>query len=114
MQAFTTLTAAAAPLPIVNMDTDKIIPARHLKTIKYSDPRGERGEGSDLHRGSGEAGGPPLDRQRVFTFEVDPFRKHCLLNGLDDIGLTMQKSRKIDAFEAKQRAAQPWLYREVA
>ena len=50
----------------------------------------------------------------VFTFDVDAFRKHCLLHGLDDVGLTMQKSPKIDAFEAGQRAAQPWLYREVA
>ena len=42
----------------------------------------------------------------AFTFEVDPFRKHCLLNGLDDVGLTMQKSRQIDDFEAsKGRAA---------
>jgi 3-isopropylmalate/(R)-2-methylmalate dehydratase small subunit len=50
----------------------------------------------------------------AFAFEVDPFRKHCLLNGLDDVGLTMQKAPKIDDFEAKQRAGQPWLYREVA
>ena len=34
-------------------------------------------------------------------FEIDPFRKHCLLNGLDDIGLTMEKSSKIDAYEEK-------------
>ncbi|MCC2665313.1 MAG: leuD, partial [Geminicoccaceae bacterium] len=51
---------------------------------------------------------------QVFTFAVDPFRKHCLLNGLDDVGLTMQKARRIDDFEAAQRASQPWLYREVA
>ena len=44
----------------------------------------------------------------VISFEVDPFRKHCLLNGLDDIALTMEKSSAIDAFEAKQRSAQPW------
>ncbi len=42
-------------------------------------------------------------------FEVEPFRKHCLLNGLDDIGLTLQKEDKIDSFEAKRRVAQPWL-----
>jgi 3-isopropylmalate/(R)-2-methylmalate dehydratase small subunit len=42
-------------------------------------------------------------------FEVDPFRKHCLLNGLDDIGLTMEKAEAIDAFEARQRATAPWL-----
>ena len=41
--------------------------------------------------------------------KVDPFRKHCLLNGLDDIGLTMQKMGKIKAFEQKRSAAWPWL-----
>jgi 3-isopropylmalate/(R)-2-methylmalate dehydratase small subunit len=46
----------------------------------------------------------------VHRFEVDTFRKHCLLNGLDDIGLTMQKQNKIKAFEAKHKAAQPWLF----
>ncbi len=58
-----------------------------------------------------------LERQVVvrpngeeIPFEVDPFRRHCLLNGLDDIGQTMQHKPAIDDFEAKQRAAQPWLY----
>jgi 3-isopropylmalate/(R)-2-methylmalate dehydratase small subunit len=46
----------------------------------------------------------------TIRFDVDPFRKHCLLNGLDDIGLTMQKGAKIDGFEQQQRAGQPWLY----
>lgn len=45
----------------------------------------------------------------VYAFEVDAFRKHCLLNGLDDIGLTLQHVAEISAFEAKHRAAQPWL-----
>ena len=45
----------------------------------------------------------------VFSFEVDPFKKHCLLNGLDDIGLTMEKSSSIDAFEKKLAIEQPWL-----
>ena len=49
-----------------------------------------------------------------FRFEVDPFRRHCLLNGLDDVGLTMQKAKRIDAFEARQRATEPWLYRGAA
>ena len=44
------------------------------------------------------------------AFEVDPFRKHCLLEGLDDIGLTLQHDEAIDDFEAKQRSGQPWLY----
>jgi 3-isopropylmalate/(R)-2-methylmalate dehydratase small subunit len=207
MQPFTTLTAIAAPLPMVNVDTDKIIPAKWLKTIKrtglgvalfetlrYHEDGSERvdfvlnrhphrnaviliagenfGCGSSrehapwalldfgircviapsfadiffnncfkngilpavlpqeqvdiLIREANEAKDPTftvdLAKQEVrrptgnevFTFEVDPFRKHCLLNGLDDVGLTMQKAKRIDDFEARQRAAQPWLYREVA
>jgi 3-isopropylmalate/(R)-2-methylmalate dehydratase small subunit len=42
-------------------------------------------------------------------FEIDPFQKHCLLNGLDDIGLTMEKKTAIDAFEKKAAGARPWL-----
>ncbi len=45
------------------------------------------------------------------SFSIDAFRRDCLLNGLDDIGLTMQKVDKIDAFETAQRQQQPWLYR---
>jgi 3-isopropylmalate/(R)-2-methylmalate dehydratase small subunit len=58
-----------------------------------------------------------LDQQTIttpgrqeFRFEVDPFRKHCLLNGLDEIGLSLQHADQIKAFEAKHRAAQPWLF----
>ncbi|MDP3744606.1 MAG: 3-isopropylmalate dehydratase small subunit [Methylotenera sp.] len=46
----------------------------------------------------------------VYAFEVDAVRKHNLLNGLDDIGLTMQQQDKIKAFEAKHQQAQPWLF----
>ena len=46
----------------------------------------------------------------VYPFEVDAHRKHCLLNGLDDIGLTLQHVDDIKAFETKHRAAQPWLF----
>ena len=46
----------------------------------------------------------------VYQFEVDAHRKHCLLNGLDDIGLTLQHKDDIKAFEVKHRAAQPWLF----
>ena len=46
--------------------------------------------------------------QDRFTFEIDPFRKHCLLNGLDDIGLTLEKVASIDSFEAKNAALRPW------
>ena len=46
---------------------------------------------------------------QVFTFEVDAFKKHCLLNGLDDIGLTMEKSPAIDSFEAQAAQSRPWI-----
>jgi len=48
------------------------------------------------------------DGEKV-SFEVESFRRHCLLNGLDDIGLTLQKEDKIDSFEAKRKEAHPWL-----
>ncbi|MEO1399482.1 MAG: 3-isopropylmalate dehydratase small subunit, partial [Pseudomonadota bacterium] len=44
----------------------------------------------------------------VFAFEIDAFKKHCLLNGLDDIGLTMEKSGAIDSFEQKAALERPW------
>jgi 3-isopropylmalate/(R)-2-methylmalate dehydratase small subunit len=50
------------------------------------------------------------DGSQVFAFEVDSFRRHCLLNGLDDIGLTLQHVDEIKAFEAKRRIEQPWLF----
>jgi 3-isopropylmalate/(R)-2-methylmalate dehydratase small subunit len=58
-----------------------------------------------------------LERQTVsnadgglsLTFDVDPFRKNCLLNGWDDIGLTLRHADEIRAFEAKHLAEQPWL-----
>ncbi|OYW70088.1 MAG: hypothetical protein B7Z24_04500 [Pseudomonadales bacterium 32-42-5] len=61
-----------------------------------------------------------LDAQEVrtpsgeaFTFEVDPFRKHCLLNGLDDIGLTLQVADDIKAYEEKTKASRPWVFAEI-
>ena len=47
----------------------------------------------------------------TLSFDIDPYFKHCLLEGLDDIALTLKKEEKIAAFEAKQRETQPWLYR---
>ena len=202
MRAFTTLTGIAAPLPEANVDTDKIIPARFLKTIartglgkslfanlRYRQDGSEDPDfvlnrdpwrqaevlvaldnfgcgssrehapwalldfgircviapsfGDIFHTNSFKNGILPirlprevcdrlmedaklganarltvdLARQVVvrpngqeIPFEVDAFRKHLLLNGLDDIGQTMQHAPAIDGFEAKQRAAQPWLY----
>ncbi|HEX2827940.1 MAG TPA: 3-isopropylmalate dehydratase small subunit [Burkholderiales bacterium] len=46
----------------------------------------------------------------VFKFDIDPFRKHCIMNGLDDIGLTLEHADEIRAFEQKHRASQPWLF----
>ncbi len=202
MDKFTTLTAVAAPLPMVNVDTDKIIPARYLKTIKRSglgeglfrDLRyGKDGEKTDFvlnqsayakaqvlvvgdnfgcgssrehapwalldfgircvigtsfadifhnncfkngilpivlpkeevdklmddaERGANATITVDLESQTIqgpdggtIRFEVDPWRKHCLLNGLDDIGLTLAKASAIDAFEAKQQQTEPWLQR---
>jgi len=58
-----------------------------------------------------------LERQSVtnpggesFKFEIDPFAKHCLMNGLDEISLTLQHAEQIKAFEAKHRDEQPWLF----
>ncbi len=49
----------------------------------------------------------------TIPFEVDSFRKHCLLNGLDDIGLTLQDAGDIKAYEAKRRETSPWLFDQV-
>ena len=49
-------------------------------------------------------------RGEAIRFEIDPFRKHCLMNGLDEIGLTLEHADKIKAFEAKRREQQPWLF----
>ena len=202
MQPFTTLTGIAAPMPAANVDTDKIIPARFLKTIartglgkslfanvRYREDGSENPDfilnrepyrkaeiliayenfgcgssrehapwalldfgircviapdfGDIFHNNSFKNGILPirlprdtcerlmedaklganarltvdLERQVVvrpngeeISFEVDPLRKHLLLNGLDDIGQTLQHAASIDSYEARQKAAQPWLY----
>ena len=46
-----------------------------------------------------------------YSFDLEPFLKQCLLEGLDDIGLTLQKDEKISSFEDKQRIGQPWNYK---
>ena len=201
MQNFTTLTGVAAPLPMINVDTDMIIPKQFLKTIKrsglgkalfferrYFDDGSERPDfvlnqapyrqakilvaGENFGCGSSREHAPwalldfgirsiiapsfadifhnncfkngmlpiklsaeqverlmedaraagrltiDLAKQRItrpggetIAFEVDPFLKTCLLEGLDEIGLTLQKAPLISAFEAKQRTSQPWLWR---
>jgi len=47
---------------------------------------------------------------KVIKFEIDPFKKKCLLNGLDDISLSLEKAEKINSFENKNQENKPWLY----
>ncbi len=70
----------------------------------------------DAKRGANAIVSIDLEKQEItgpdggkISFDIEPFRKHCLLNGLDDIGLTLQKSTRIDAFEQTRRLSQPWL-----
>jgi len=70
----------------------------------------------DANRGSNATLIVDLEKQEirgpdggVIKFDIDPFRKHCLLNGLDNIGLTLEKQKAIDTFEKKTQATRPWL-----
>ena len=201
MDKFTKLTGVAAPLPIVNVDTDMIIPKDYLKTIKrtglskglfaemrFNEDGSENpdfvlnkpayrkaqilvagdnfGCGSsrehapwalldfgircvistsfadifynncfkngilpivlpqaeidklmdDAQRGANAVISVDLESQTItgpdggcISFEIDPFRKHCLLNGLDDIGLTLEKVSAIDTFEKGAAQSRPWV-----
>ena len=71
----------------------------------------------DAERGANATLSVDLENQVIqgpdggeIKFEIDEFKRHCLLNGLDDVGLTMQVNDKIDNFEDQQKAGQPWLY----
>jgi 3-isopropylmalate/(R)-2-methylmalate dehydratase small subunit len=71
----------------------------------------------DAERGANAVITVDLEKQEItgpdggcIKFDVDPFRKHCLLNGLDDIGLTLQQASAIDNYETSRRSAQPWLW----
>jgi 3-isopropylmalate/(R)-2-methylmalate dehydratase small subunit len=71
---------------------------------------------SDAENGSNSILDVDLESQQIgrpngekISFEVDQFRKHCLLNGLDEIGLTMEKQSKIDTFEKQHQHNQPWI-----
>ena len=200
MEKFTTLTGIAAPMPLVNIDTDMIIPKQFLKTIQRSGlgvnlfdemrytPDGKEipdfvlnqpayrsaqiivagdnfGCGSsrehapwalldfgircviatsfadifynncfkngilpvvlpqeavdvlmaDARKGANARQTVDLEAQTVttsdgvsFAFEVDSHRKHCLINGLDDIGLTLEKASAINSFEARAQTLRPW------
>jgi 3-isopropylmalate/(R)-2-methylmalate dehydratase small subunit len=70
----------------------------------------------DASRGSNATLSIDLERQEirgpdggVIRFDIDPFRKHCLLNGLDNIGLTLEKRKAIESFEKQAATARPWL-----
>jgi 3-isopropylmalate/(R)-2-methylmalate dehydratase small subunit len=70
----------------------------------------------DAERGANATMTVDLEKQtvtrpdgEVVKFEMDPFRKHCLVNGLDEVGLTMTKGKQIEDYEAKLDRAQPWL-----
>ncbi|MCG8354843.1 MAG: 3-isopropylmalate dehydratase small subunit, partial [Kiloniellales bacterium] len=70
----------------------------------------------DAERGANAIVTVDLEKQEItgpdggkISFEIDAFRKHCLLNGLDDIALTLEKDDKIAAFESQRGGAQPWL-----
>jgi 3-isopropylmalate/(R)-2-methylmalate dehydratase small subunit len=200
MEKFTTLSGIIAPLPIVNIDTDMIIPKLFLKTIKrtglganlfdemrFNEDGTEKPDfvlnkdgyrsakilvtGANFGCGSSREHAPwsiadfgirciiapsfadifynncfkngilpvrlgdenvaeitnyanktgsevfvDLESQTIkagdleYGFDVEPFRKHCLLNGLDDIGLTLAKEDKITAFEVKAKSETPWLF----
>jgi 3-isopropylmalate/(R)-2-methylmalate dehydratase small subunit len=197
MQPFTKLKAIAAPLPMINVDTDMIIPKQFLRTIRRTglgvnlffemryDDQGNEIPGFVLNRepyrnaqiliagdnfgcGSSREHAPwslldfgirciiaqgfadifynncfkngilpivlpqeqvdermkqalenpgqemevDLENQTVesFRFEIDPFKKHCLMNGLDDIGLTLEKEALISGFEKQDSDKRPWLY----
>ena len=71
----------------------------------------------DAERGANATVSVDLEAQEIkgpdggtIRFDIDPFKKHCLLNGLDDIGLTLKKVDAIDSFEARHNSAQPWLH----
>ena len=70
----------------------------------------------DAERGANAVVTVDLEKQEItgpdggtIKFDIDPFRKHCLLNGLDDIGLTLEKADKIAAYEDTRKTSQPWL-----
>jgi 3-isopropylmalate dehydratase small subunit len=126
MDKFTTLTGVAAPLPIDNIDTDMIIPKQYLKTIKRTGLgaglfaemryRDNGSEMDDAERGANATLTVDLMAQEirgpdggVVGFEIDAFRKQRLMEGLDDIGLTMVEAPAIAAQEKKSAAARPWL-----
>ena len=133
MEPFRKLTSIPIPLLRDNIDTDIIMPARYLKAVTRKGlgkgafenwrlkPDGAPDPALERIAAEGEAGRPvtvDLEAQKValadgtvFAFTLDPFRRRCLLEGLDEIGLTLQDhAEAIRAFEARQREEAPWLW----
>ena len=128
MEPFRTLTALAVPLDRANVDTDQIIPKQFLKRIERTGYGGKNGivlariSETQVATLLNNAKTIPnyqltvsLEAQTVTdnqgfsaTFEIDPFRKFCLLEGLDDIGLTLRHEAALDTFETKHDQAN-WL-----
>ena len=102
MDKFTSLRGVAAPLPMINVDTDAIIPKQFLKTLT----RVGLGKHLFTEMRYAEDGSENPD----FVLNKEPYRKHCLLNGLDDVGLTLEKAASVSAYEDRQKSEQPWLY----
>ncbi len=82
-----------------------VLPQEQVDTLMRDAERGENARMTvDL-----EAQEITTSDGQTISFDVDPFKKHCLIEGLDDIGLTLEKSASIDAFEAKASAQRPWV-----
>ena len=104
-------------MPVVHVYQSRLFPGAigawscHMKTVDRLFKEAESAPGYRL--------AIDLEDQSITTpsgetlkFEIDPFRKHCLVNGLDEIGLTLQHADEIRAFETKRRQQQPWLFAE--
>ncbi|WP_165855241.1 3-isopropylmalate dehydratase small subunit [Marinobacter sp. JSM 1782161] len=77
----------------------------------FADVEAQEGYSLDVDLDSQEVVTPSGER---FSFDVDPFRKHCLLNGLDDIGVTLEDSDTIREYESARRQRSPWLFDSFA
>lgn len=81
-----------------------VLPSKRVEELLEFAKSAENSVTIDLPKQEVRAG------NKIYRFEVDPFRKHCLIEGLDDIGLTLQKSSQISEFEIKARQLTPWLF----
>jgi 3-isopropylmalate/(R)-2-methylmalate dehydratase small subunit len=82
-----------------------VLPKAQVKELMAYAESGQHQLTVDLNRQVIET-----EQAKTYSFEVDAFRKHCLINGLDDIGLTLEQKGKIDQFESARRKTTPWLF----